>query len=93
VFGPPPGPVDAVVGFTAHHCIAAAVDGAAVLRRLPPGELSALLSAGFLTWLASELGSAAGSLDMFEPSDSRRCFLLPEAHPQAAGSKPWVATK
>jgi hypothetical protein len=71
VFGPAPGPVDAVVGFTAHHCIAAAVDREAVLRRLPADELSAPLSATFLSWLGEELGSAPGSLDMV--------LLAPEA--------------
>jgi hypothetical protein len=65
VFDSPPGPVDAVVGFTAHHCVAAAVDRDAVVARLPPGDLGAPLSAGFLTWLAATLGSDAGSLDMF----------------------------
>jgi hypothetical protein len=64
VFESPPGPVDAVVGFTAHHCIAAAVDPRAVLERLPKGELTAPLSAAFLTWLGDELGSEPGSLDM-----------------------------
>jgi hypothetical protein len=93
VFGSPPGPVNAVVGFTAHHCIAAAVDREAVLRRLPRGELSAPLSAAFLTWLADELGSAAGSLDMFllapatvndvEPLEARSDL---DEHPRVARS-------
>ena len=65
VFEAPPGPVDAVVGFTAHHCVAADVDGEAVLRRLPTDDLSAPLSAGFLAWLGEQLGAAPGSLDMF----------------------------
>lgn len=64
IFDSPPGPVDAVVGFTAHHCIAAAVDRQAVLERLPRGELTAPLSAPFLTWLGGELGSKPGSVDM-----------------------------
>jgi hypothetical protein len=64
VFGAPPGPVDSVVGFTAHHCIAADVPREAVVERLPRGDLSAPLSPPFLSWLAGELGSAPGSLDM-----------------------------
>ena len=64
VFEAPPGPVDAVAGFTAHHCIAADVPSEAVLERLPVDDLSAPLSARFLAWLGGELGSAPGSLDM-----------------------------
>ncbi len=64
VFDSPPGPADAVLGFTAHHCIAASVDRDAVRRRLPPGDLSAPLSAEFLTWLSDALDSTAGSLDL-----------------------------
>jgi GNAT superfamily N-acetyltransferase len=64
VYESPPGPVDAVVGFTAHHCIAAGVEREEVLRRLPADDLSAPLAASFLSWLARRIDSAAGSVDM-----------------------------
>ena len=37
----PPGPVDAVLAFTAHHVVAAGVDPDLVAARLPEGDLSA----------------------------------------------------
>jgi hypothetical protein len=44
----PTGPVDAVLAFTAHHLVAAAVDPDLVAARLPDGDLSAPLGpAGF----------------------------------------------
>jgi len=59
-----PGPVDAVLGFTAHSIVVADIDPAAVHRRLPPGDLGAPLEAPFLAWLADQLGAAPGSLDV-----------------------------
>lgn len=70
VFGPPPGLVDAVVGFTARNYVAAGVERSAVLRRLERDHLGAPLRAPFLSWLAIELGTEAGSVDMF--------FLAPQ---------------
>jgi GNAT superfamily N-acetyltransferase len=63
VLPPPAGPVDAVLSFTAHHVIAAAVDPGLVAARLPAGDLSAPMSPAFLGWLGERLGSRPGSLD------------------------------
>jgi GNAT superfamily N-acetyltransferase len=91
VFASPPGPVDAVVGFTAHHCVAAPVDRTAVLARLPPGELTAPLSAGFLTWLADMLGSSPGSLDMFLLAPDAQRGVEPLERRSDLGDHPRVA--
>lgn len=64
VVGPPPGPVDAVVAFTAHHIVAANVAPSWVHAQLPPGDLSAATSARFLDALGDLLGSRPGSLDV-----------------------------
>jgi GNAT superfamily N-acetyltransferase len=64
VLAPLPGPVDAVLGFTAHSVVVAGVDPAAVHRRLPAGDLGAPLQAPFLAWLADQLGADPGSLDV-----------------------------
>jgi GNAT superfamily N-acetyltransferase len=64
VWPPPPGPVDAVLAFTAHHVVAAAVDPDLVAARLPEGDLSAPMSPAFPGWLGERLGSRPGSLDM-----------------------------
>jgi hypothetical protein len=60
----PPGRSDAVVAFTAHHVIAAGVDPDETRAQLPPGDLGAPMSAGFLSWLGRRLGSAPGSVDV-----------------------------
>jgi len=64
VWPAPEGPVDAVLAFTAHHVVAAAVDPDLVAARLPEGDLGAPMSPGFLGWLGERLGSHAGSLDV-----------------------------
>jgi GNAT superfamily N-acetyltransferase len=64
VWPAPEGPVDAVLAFTAHHVVAAAVDPDLVAARLPPGDLSAPVSAAFLCWLGERLDSRPGSLDV-----------------------------
>jgi GNAT superfamily N-acetyltransferase len=64
VWPAPPGPVDAVLAFTAHHVVAAAVDPGQVAARLPDGDLSAPMSPAFLAWLGERLGSRPGSLDV-----------------------------
>jgi len=64
VWPAPPGPVDAVLAFTAHHVVAAGVDPGLVAARLPEGDLSAPMGASFLGWLAKRLSSRAGSLDV-----------------------------
>jgi GNAT superfamily N-acetyltransferase len=64
VWAAPPGPVDAVLAFTAHHVVAAAVDPELVAARLPDGDLSAPMGPAFLGWLGERLGSRPGSLDV-----------------------------
>jgi hypothetical protein len=59
-----PGPVDAVLAFTAHHLVVVDVDPALVAERLPDGDLSAPMSPAFLGWLGGLLGSRPGSLDV-----------------------------
>jgi hypothetical protein len=56
VWPPPPGPVDAVLAFTAHHVVVAGVDPDRVAARLPEGDLSAPMGAG----LSRLAGRAAG---------------------------------
>jgi GNAT superfamily N-acetyltransferase len=64
VWAAPTGPVDAVLAFTAHHVVAAAVDPDLVAARLPDGDLSAPTGPAFLGWLGDRLGSRPGSLDV-----------------------------
>jgi GNAT superfamily N-acetyltransferase len=59
-----PGPVDAVLAFTAHHLVVADVDPELVAARLPDGDLAAPMSPAFLAWLAGRLGSRPGSVDV-----------------------------
>jgi GNAT superfamily N-acetyltransferase len=65
----PPGPVDAVLAFTAHHVVAAGVDPDLVAGRLPDGDLSAPMGTAFLGWLGERLGSRPGSLDVVLAAD------------------------
>lgn len=60
----PPGPVDAIVSFTAHLVVAAGVPGQAVRERLPEGEFGNWMHPSFLMWLGDELGSRPGSHDL-----------------------------
>jgi RimJ/RimL family protein N-acetyltransferase len=60
----PPGPADAVVSFTAHSYVAAPVDGLALRARLDPSDPGAATRPEFLAWLAAELDTSAGQLDM-----------------------------
>jgi GNAT superfamily N-acetyltransferase len=64
VLPPLPGPVDAVVAFTAHHLVVGDVDPELVAARLPDGDLSAPMGPPFLAWLGGQLGSRPGSLDV-----------------------------
>jgi len=59
-----PGPVDAVLAFTAHHVVVADVDPELVAAWLPDGDLSAPMSPAFLAWVGGRLGSRPGSLDV-----------------------------
>jgi GNAT superfamily N-acetyltransferase len=73
----PDGPTQAVLGFTAHHVIAAAVDEDTVMARLPRDDLGAPLSAGFLLFLAGWLGAEPGSMDAL-------LAIAPDARPEPA---------
>jgi RimJ/RimL family protein N-acetyltransferase len=64
LLGPPPGRAMAVVGFTAHYVIAAAVEPAWVRERLPPGDLHEPMSPAFLAALAAELRAGEDGLDL-----------------------------
>jgi GNAT superfamily N-acetyltransferase len=58
------GAMAGVVGFTAHHVIAADVDPGWVRSVLPPGSLSAPMSARFLAALADRVGAEPGAYDI-----------------------------
>jgi GNAT superfamily N-acetyltransferase len=60
----PPGASMAVVGFTAHHVVAADVAPEWVRARLPGDDLSAPMSARFLVALGERIGREPGSLDV-----------------------------
>jgi hypothetical protein len=60
----PPGRSMAVVGFTAHHVIAAPVAPEWVAGQLPDDDLSAPMSAAFLVALGERVGRHPGSLDV-----------------------------
>jgi RimJ/RimL family protein N-acetyltransferase len=53
-----------VIGFTAHHVIAAAIDEETIRQRIDPTDLSQPLSAGFLLFLAGWLGADPGPVDV-----------------------------
>ncbi|HEV7654139.1 MAG TPA: GNAT family N-acetyltransferase [Mycobacteriales bacterium] len=57
------GAVAGVIGFTAHHVVAADVDPDWVRSVLPPGSLSAPMSARFLAALADRVGAEPGAYD------------------------------
>jgi GNAT superfamily N-acetyltransferase len=92
VWPAPAGAVDAVLAFTAHHVIAAAVDPDLVAARLPEGDLAAPMSPGFLGWLGERLGSHPGSVDVVlaaeglggTPPLELRAGVDPERHPRVA---------
>jgi GNAT superfamily N-acetyltransferase len=60
----PPGASMAVVGFTAHHVVAADVEPEWVAAQPPGDDLSAPMSARFLVALGDRIGRQAGSLDV-----------------------------
>jgi GNAT superfamily N-acetyltransferase len=92
VLPPLPGPVDAVLAFTAHHVVVAGVDPALVASRLLPGDLSAPMGPAFLSWLGARLGSRPGSQDVVlaaeglggRPPLERLPVADPAGHPRAA---------
>lgn len=64
ITGPPPGPTQAVVSFTASHVIATSAPSEEIRSRLDPDDLGAALGAGFLSWLGERIGRRVGSLDV-----------------------------
>ena len=60
----PPGPCDAVIGFTAHHIVAADLPVDEVLARLPTDDIGAAMDVRFLAWFGERLGSTPGLLDV-----------------------------
>jgi GNAT superfamily N-acetyltransferase len=95
VLPPPPGPVDAVLAFTAHHLVVADVDPGEVAARLPDDDLSAPMGAAFLTWLGGRIGSRPGSLDVVlaaegfggKPPLELLPLPDPDRHPRAAAAR------
>jgi GNAT superfamily N-acetyltransferase len=71
-----------VVGFTAHHVVAADVDPDWVRSVLPPGSLSAPMSARFIAALADRVGAEPGAYDVALVAPSR-AVPLPELTPVA----------
>ncbi|HZD74020.1 MAG TPA: GNAT family N-acetyltransferase [Actinomycetota bacterium] len=61
---PPPGPVHAVLTFTAHSYVAAPVEPERLRAHLRPDYPGAATEPRFLAWLADELGRRAGQIDM-----------------------------
>jgi RimJ/RimL family protein N-acetyltransferase len=59
----PGGLADAIVGFTGHYVLAADIDPTEVEARVPPGDLSAPMSAAMLTWLGQRLDSDPATFD------------------------------
>src|SRR3954469_3540870 len=67
-----PGPRHCIVGFTAHHVVAAEIDEQTIAPRIDPTDLSQPMSAGFLLFLAGWLGAEPGPIDLLmvaPPSD------------------------
>src|SRR3954454_14222428 len=59
-----PGERHCVVGFTAHHVVAAAIDEDTVRQRLDPNDLSQPMGAHFLMFLAGWVGANPGPIDV-----------------------------
>jgi GNAT superfamily N-acetyltransferase len=78
------GAVAAVLGFTAHHVVAADVDPGWVGSVLPTGSLTAPLSARFLAALAARVGAEPGALDvvLLAPAAVALPGLRPVAPPE-----------
>jgi len=95
VLGAPLGPVDAVVGFTAHHLVAADVDPDWVGAAFAVDDLGAPMRAEFLARLGERLGTTPGMLDVVLVAfgDKRRSELVPDgeggrlAHPRVARAR------
>jgi GNAT superfamily N-acetyltransferase len=80
------GAVAGVIGFTAHHVVAADVDPEWVRAVLPPQSLSAPMSAFFLAALAGQVGGEPGAYDitLVAPDTAVPCELreVDSEHPR-----------
>jgi hypothetical protein len=91
----PAGHLDAVLGFTGHHVVAAAVDEAWVRAHLHPDDVAGPMRAHFLAALGDELGAEPGSLDvvLVAPGEGGRPEGLHEVedveHPRVARARRW----
>jgi GNAT superfamily N-acetyltransferase len=79
------GAVAGVLGFTAHNVVAADVDPGWVRSVLPPGSLTAPLSARFLAALADRVGAEPGAYDVVLLAPAA---AVPAAPPAAAPGAP-----
>lgn len=64
ILAPPSGRADAVVAFSGHTVIAAAIDPDEVRAHRPDDDPGRPMSPTFLAWLGTRLGSEPGSLDV-----------------------------
>ncbi len=64
VIDPGSGPAQAVLAFASHHVVAARVSPSAVLAQIDPSDLGAPMSAPFLAWLGTQIGTRPGTLDI-----------------------------
>ena len=80
------GAVAAVLGFTAHHVVAADVHPGWVRSVLPAGSLSAPLSARFVAALADRVGAEPGAVDvvLLAPAPAPAPAAAPAAAPAPA---------
>lgn len=63
VLPPLPGALDALVGFTGTFALTGAISQTEVDARVPRGEFSIPMSAGFVTWVCERLGARAATHD------------------------------
>ncbi len=83
VMSAPPGPVDAVVGFSFHNIVASELDTDEVRAQVDPDDPAGPLRVTFLAWLAKRLGTTAGSLDVVLACAEARSIAAPASHPFA----------
>ena len=85
------GAVAGIIGFTAHHVVAADVDPDWVRDFLPPESLSAPMSAPFVAALAERVGGEPGAYDigLVAPDTAVPCELreIESDHPRVARAR------
>jgi GNAT superfamily N-acetyltransferase len=85
---PPGRAAAAVLGFVAHHVVAADVEPDWVHGMLPAGSLSARMGPPFLTALAGRINAGPGGLDLVLLAPPRRPGPLPALRPADAAGHP-----